>query len=48
MKTKFNIKITWNQIPRVKNKIQLEKKNSNQKNKDQIWYKNQIKSTDMG
>jgi hypothetical protein len=26
MKTKFNIKITSNQIPRVKNKIQLEKK----------------------
>jgi len=45
MVTKFDIKIIWNQMLRdeIKNKIKLrrdKKRNLNQKNKDQIWYRN--------
>jgi len=43
MITKFDMKMKWNQMSRdeIEEKIdkKIDKKNSNQKSKDQIWYK---------
>ena len=39
MITKFDMKMKWNQMSRDEIEEKIDKKNSNQKSKDQIWYK---------